>query len=135
MRAAEHMALGLAAAVVSMGPVAAGAIEVDELFGRWGGDAFHAYDCKGEPGTEIMPVTISRGEDGKISVGAYAWLCSAGKWEERGAFLVADTTCGNEGTDEISNERLELALSSGGQLVLVAGSTITVLNRCPAEVQ
>jgi hypothetical protein len=129
------MTLGLVAAVASVAPGAAGAVEVSELLGRWGGDVFHAYDCKGEPGTEIMPVTVSREADGRISVGAYAWLCSAGKWEERGAFLAADVTCGNEGTDEISSEHLELALSTGGQLVLATGPTVTVLTRCPAEVQ
>jgi hypothetical protein len=129
------MTLGLAAVVASIVPSAAGAVEVSELLGRWGGDAFHAYDCKGESGTEIMPVTVSRDKDGRISVGAYAWVCSAGKWEERGAFLAADVTCGNEGTDEITREYLELALSTAGQLVLVSGPAVTVLTRCPAEVQ
>jgi len=111
----------------------ASAVEVTELVGSWGGDAFHAYDCKGAPGSEVMPVTVSKGEAGEVSVGAYAWLCSAAKWEARGPFLWADTTCGNEGTEEISNERLELALSDAGQLVLVMGGTVSVLSRCQTE--
>ena len=134
MKPTEQIGLGLAA-VILMGPGTAGAIEVKELVGTWGGDAHHAYDCKGAPGSEVMPVTVSRGEAGEISVGAYEWGCSATKWETRGTFLWADTTCGHEGTDEITNERVELALSSSGQLVLVRDSSVDVLTRCQREAQ
>jgi hypothetical protein len=113
----------------------AGAVEVSELVGSWAGDAFRAYDCNGEPGSEVMPVTVARAENGEISVGAYAWNCTAANWQERGPFLWADTTCGNEGTEEISNERFELALSNAGQLVLVIGGNVDVLTRCSAEAQ
>ena len=134
MRTGEHIVGGLAVVVMLAGP-GASAADVSELLGSWGDDAPHAYDCKGTPGSEVMPVTVSRNEAGKISVGAYEWGCSSEKWQERGPFIWADTTCGHEGTEETSNERVELALSSAGQLVLVRDNTIDVLTRCPAEVQ
>ncbi|MBL8908248.1 MAG: hypothetical protein JNM20_16370 [Rhizobiales bacterium] len=134
MKAGEHIVGGLAMIAILTGPSAA-AVEVNELLGNWGGDEFHAYDCKGAPGSEIMPVTVSRGEAGEISVGAYEWGCSATKWQERGPFIWTDTACGHEGTEETTNERVELALSSDGRLILVRDNSIDVLTRCPAEVQ
>jgi hypothetical protein len=134
MRSCEPIAIGLATAAMLIGG-SAGAVEVSELVGSWAGDAFRAYDCKGAPGSEVMPVTVARGEAGEISVGAYEWGCSAAKWENRGPFIWADTTCGHEGTEEVTNERVELALSSAGQLVLVRDGSIDVLTRCPVEAQ
>ena len=134
MRAGEHIVGGLAVVAMLAGP-GASAADVTELLGNWGDNAPHAYDCKGTPGSEVMPVTISRNEAGEISVGAYEWACSSAKWQERGPFLWTDTTCGHEGTEETSNERVELALSSAGQLVLVRDSIIDVLTRCPQEAQ
>ena len=59
MRAGEHIVSSLAAVAMLMGPDSnARALEVNELLGSWGGDAFHAYDCKGTPGSEVMPVTV-----------------------------------------------------------------------------
>jgi hypothetical protein len=134
VRAGEHIVGGLAAMAMLVGP-GANAAEVSELLGNWAGDAFRAYDCKGTPGSEVMPVTVSRGEAGEISVGAYEWGCSSTNWQERGPFIWTDTTCGHEGSDEITKERVELALSNAGQLVLVRDNSIDVLTRCPAEVQ
>jgi hypothetical protein len=133
MRSGEHIAIGLSAAMM-MGS-SAGAVEVGKLLGSWGGDSALAYDCKGEPGSEVMPVTVSKGEQGEIMVGAYEWGCSAPKWEARGGSIWADTTCGHEGTDEVTNERVELALSNAGQLILTRDGAIDVLTRCPAEAQ
>lgn len=134
MRAGEHIVGGLAVVAMLAGP-GVSAAEVSDLLGSWGGDAFHAYDCKGTPGSEIMPVTVARGEAGEISVGAYEWGCSSAKWQKRGPFIWTDTTCGHEGTEEITNERVELALSSDDRLILVRDNSIDVLTRCPAEVQ
>ena len=134
MKAGEHILIGLAAVGMAMGP-SAGAVEVSELLGNWRDDAPHAYDCKGTPGSEVMPVSVSKGEAGEISVGAYEWGCSAKTWEKRGPFIWADTTCGHEGTEEETKERVELALSSAGQLILVRDNSIDILTRCPAEVQ
>ncbi len=136
MRAGEHIVGGLAMVAMLMAPgSSAVALEVDELLGSWGDDAPHAYDCQGTPGSEVMPVTVSKDEQGQISVGAYEWGCSFAKWQERGPFLWADTSCGHEGTDEVTMERIELALSGAGQLVLVRDNSIDVLTRCPAGVQ
>lgn len=110
---------------------AAQAAEIEDFFGVWG-DAEGGYDCKGEPGTEVMPVSIGRDEHGEISVGAYAWLCSAKSWQQRGAFLWAQATCGHEGDAEITSERLELAIANYGRLVLVRDTTVDVLEKCPA---
>lgn len=134
MKAGEHIVGGLAVVAMLAGP-GASAADVSELLGSWGDDAPHAYDCNGTPGSEVMPVTVSRGEAGEISVGAYEWGCSSTNWQERGPFIWTDTTCGHEGTEEITNERVGLALSNAGQLVLVRDKSIDVLNRCPAEVQ
>ena len=134
MRSCEPIAISLATAAMLMGG-SAGAVEVSELLGNWGGDSVLAYDCKGMPGSEVMPVTVSKGEQGEIMVGAYEWGCSAPKWEVRGESIWADTTCGHEGTDEVTNGRVELALSSAGQLILTRDGAIDMLNRCPAEVQ
>lgn len=134
MRAGEQIVGGLAVVAILAAP-GASAADLSQLLGSWGGDPFHAYDCKGEPGSEVMPVTVAKGEAGEISVGAYEWGCSAKKWETRGPFLWADTTCGHEGTEEVTNERVELALSSDGRLVLVRDNSIDVLTRCSAEVQ
>lgn len=134
MKAGEHILIGLAAVGIAIGP-SAGAVEVSELLGSWGDDAPHAYDCKGEPGSEVMPVTVSKDETGKIYVGAYEWGCGSTMWQERGPFIWTDTTCGHEGTEETTNERVELALSRSGQLILVRDKSIDVLTRCPAEVQ
>ncbi|MFO0993311.1 MAG: hypothetical protein U1E67_15420 [Hyphomicrobiales bacterium] len=134
MRAGEHIVGGLAVVAMLAGPDARAA-DVSELLGNWGGDAFRAYDCKGAPGSEVMPVTVSRGEAGEVSVSAYEWGCSSTNWQERGPFIWTDTTCGHEGTEETTNEHVELALSSDGRLVLVRDSSIDVLTRCPAEVQ
>jgi len=113
----------------------ASAADVSELLGSWGDDAPHAYDCKGPPGSEVMPVTVSKDETGRIYIGAYEWGCSSTNWQERGPFIWTDTTCGHEGTEETTNEHVELALSNGGQLILVRDNSIDVLTRCPAEVQ
>jgi hypothetical protein len=135
MRAGEHIVGGFAAVAILATPGASAAADVSELLGSWGGDPTLAYDCKGTPGSEIMPVTVSKDEAGEISVGAYEWGCSSANWQERGPFIWTDTTCGHEGTEEVTNERIELALSSAGQLVLVRDNSIDVLNRCPAEAQ
>ena len=134
MKAGEHIVGGLALVAILAGP-SANAAELSDLIGSWGGDSALAYDCKGALGSEVMPVTVSRGEAGGISVAAYEWGCSAAKWENRGPFMWADTICGHEGTDETTNEHVELALSSGGQLILVRDNSIDVLTRCPAEAQ
>ena len=133
MRSSEHIAIGLSAVMLMGG--SAGAVEVSALLGSWGGDSALAYDCAGTPGSEVMPVTVSRGEQGEISVGAYEWGCTAPKWETRGTSIWADTTCGHEGTEEVTNERVELALSSDGRLILTRDGAIDMLTRCPAEVQ
>lgn len=134
MGAGEHIVGGLAMVAILAGP-GASAADVSELLGSWGDDAPHAYDCKGEPGSEVMPVTVSKDEAGKIYVGAYEWGCGSTTWQERGPFIWTDTICGHEGTEETTNEHVELALSSSGQLILVRDKSIDVLNRCPAEVQ
>lgn len=113
----------------------ASAADVSELLGSWGDDAPHAYDCKGTPGSEVMPVTVSKDETGQIYVGAYEWGCGSTKWQERGPFIWTDTICVHEGTEETTNELIELALSNSGQLVLVRDKSIDVLTRCPTEVQ
>lgn len=131
MRAGARAFLIVTAAIASVAAAGqARALEIDELFGIWG-DSAGGYDCKGEPGSEIMPVSIGRDESGEISVGAYAWLCSARDWQPRGPFLSAQATCGHEGDAEITSERLELALANYGRLVLVRDTTVDVLTKCP----
>lgn len=123
--------LAIAGMLVMHSGLTAQAAEIEEFFGVWG-DAEGGYDCKGEPGSEVMPVSIGRDEHGEISVGAYAWLCSAKEWQRRGAFLWAEATCGHEGDAETTGETLELAIANYGRLVLVRDTTVDVLEKCPA---
>jgi hypothetical protein len=122
----------MTAAIASMAfapPVRA--LEMAEFLGRWGGERT-GYDCKSGPGDETMPVNIERDADGKYTVGAYVFHCSADSWVQRGAFIGADVTCGHEGDEEITRERIELAKTNYGQLVLVYGTSVEVLDACKA---
>ena len=127
-----HVCSGVTAAIVSTAfAVPAQALDMSDFIGRWGEDRT-GYNCKSGPGEETMPVNIAKDADGAYSVGAYAWLCSAPRWEARGSFIGADVTCGQEGGGEITRDRIEVAKSNYGQLVLVYGTNVEVLDACPA---
>ncbi len=124
----QGTAYGLAAALACAAPVSAA--EIDDLLGRWG--SMPGYDCNGEPGTEIAPVTVER--DGKgLHAGAYAWNCSVVSPEKRGVLFGGPSTCGFEGDGEIEQGYMQLGLTSEGQLLIADQWNIVLLDKCPAR--
>jgi hypothetical protein len=109
----------------------ASAAEIEDVFGRWGGNG-SAYDCNGEPGTEVAPVKVERDERG-LHAGAYAWNCTVEAPEKRGVLFGGPSTCGFEGDGEIEQGYMQLGLTAEGQLLIADQWNIVLLDKCPVR--
>lgn len=135
MRGAQvTFGLAMAAAMLVMAPahaadVSPGNVDLSAYAGVWGDG--RGYDCNGQPGTETMPLTIAKDENGAYGISAYEFSCSVLGLEQRKTTVAVETRCGHEGTDEESSGTIELGLTADGHLFFSDGG-LTMLTRCPA---